>query len=78
VLHRVSTPSQLAGGRPRFSLVWKLVFLPKDADTAACLARPEWGPSTAFGTAARLEAMQRAVASRKRKSSHLTTREEPQ
>jgi len=71
VLHRVSAPSQLAEGRPRFSLVWKLAFLPRSADAVACLARPEWGPSTAFGSAARLEAMQRSVASRKRKASTL-------
>ncbi|KAL0019156.1 hypothetical protein WJX79_000724 [Trebouxia sp. C0005] len=25
ILHRVSTPSQVAGSRPRYSLVWKLV-----------------------------------------------------
>ncbi len=25
VLHRVSAPSAAAGGRPRYSLVWKLV-----------------------------------------------------
>jgi len=67
VLHRVAAPSQLAEGRPRFSLVWKLAFLPRSAVAVACLARPEWGPSTAFGSAARLEAMQRSVASRKRK-----------
>lgn len=30
VLHRVSTPSQLAGARPRYSLVWKLIFMPQD------------------------------------------------
>lgn len=27
VLHRVSAPSAAAGGRPRYSLVWKLVSL---------------------------------------------------
>lgn len=29
VLHRLSTPSQQAGMRPRFSLVWKLLFFPR-------------------------------------------------
>ena len=71
VLHRVSAPSQLAEGRPRFSLVWKLAFLPRSSDAVACLSRPEWGSSTAFGSAARLEAMQRSVAARKRKASAL-------
>ena len=26
ILHRVSAPSAAAGGRPRYSLVWKLVL----------------------------------------------------
>lgn len=26
VLHRVSAPSSAAGGRPRYSLIWKLVW----------------------------------------------------
>ena len=29
VLHRIVAPSRLAGSRPRYSLVWKLAFLPK-------------------------------------------------
>lgn len=67
VLHRVTTPSQLAGGRPRFSLVWKLAFLPRSTHSTPTLARPEWGPSTAFGSAARLDALTRAVSGQKRK-----------
>ena len=67
VLHRVSTPSQLAGGRPRFSLVWKLAFLPRDRKAVPCLAKPEWGPCTAFGSAARLDSITRAYAGQKRK-----------
>ena len=50
VLHRVSTPS-LGARRPRYSLVWKLVFVPK-ADAAArereTICRPEWGLPTRF------------------------------
>ena len=57
VLHRVSTPSLLAG-RPRYSLVWKLVFVPRDVASKAghpcemddrglpggeTICRPEWG-----------------------------------
>jgi hypothetical protein len=37
VLHRVSTPSLLAH-RPRYSIVWKLVFVPRMAATAATAA----------------------------------------
>ena len=68
VLHRVSTPSQLAGGRPRYSLVWKLVFLPRHASQTCCIARHEWGPPTNMGSAAKLEATKRALM-RKRKVS---------
>ncbi|KAG5187251.1 hypothetical protein JKP88DRAFT_348002 [Tribonema minus] len=61
---RVSTPSQTAQ-RPRYSLVWKLVFHPRSGggggggggDSAAGeslkITKPEWGPVTAFGSAAR-------------------------
>uniref|UniRef100_A0A7S4BQ14 Prolyl 4-hydroxylase alpha subunit Fe(2+) 2OG dioxygenase domain-containing protein n=1 Tax=Chrysotila carterae TaxID=13221 RepID=A0A7S4BQ14_CHRCT len=51
-LHRVSAPSALAH-RPRYSLVWKLLFVPKRTQMHAQLAltregeticRPEWGP----------------------------------
>ena len=62
VLHRVSTPSMLAH-RPRYSLVWKLVFLPKrggekpvagggGGDFAAreTIRRPEWGTPVRIGS----------------------------
>ena len=43
VLHRVSTPSLLAH-RPRYSLVWKLVFVPRIASTAKeSIIRADWG-----------------------------------
>ena len=44
VLHRVSTPS-LAARRPRYSLVWKLVFLPKQGGGRAkeSISRRNWG-----------------------------------
>jgi hypothetical protein len=58
VAHRLSTPSILAN-RPRYSLVWKLVMLPKahacpqqQSVAAACIARKEWGQPTYFGSAA--------------------------
>ena len=72
VLHRVSTPSQLAGGRPRFSLVWKLAFLPRDPRVAPSLAKEEWGPSTGFGSASRVDAITREYAGRKRRKTYLT------
>mmetsp|Transcript_38060 Transcript_38060/g.91235 ORF Transcript_38060/g.91235 Transcript_38060/m.91235 type:complete len:82 (-) Transcript_38060:14-259(-) len=52
VLHRVSTPSMLAR-RPRYSLVWKLLFVPRHPkphcgkDETIC--RPEWGEPTVIG-----------------------------
>ena len=45
-LHRVSTPSMLAR-RPRYSLVWKLLFERRDSGAspppAETILRPEWG-----------------------------------
>jgi hypothetical protein len=49
--YRVSTPSAMAQ-RPRYSLVWKLVFHPKQAGAALTITRDEWGPVTKFGSAA--------------------------
>ena len=51
VLHRVSTPSLLAR-RPRYSLVWKLIFIPKKPDGAddESICRPaEWGTPVRLG-----------------------------
>ena len=50
VLHRVSAPSPLAR-RPRYSLVWKLIFVPRapDAATPETICRPEWGPPSLIG-----------------------------
>lgn len=67
VLHRVSTPSQLAGSRPRYSLVWKLVFMPRAAQQQCCIAKASWGPPTALGSAARVESIKREML-RKRKA----------
>ena len=59
-MHRASTPSQLAAGRPRYSLVWKLaLWAPGPA--APPLARPEWGPPLAFGSARRAEEVRVAL-----------------
>ena len=62
VLHRLSSPSKLAGGSPRYSLVWKLVFLPKQAAQSCCIARPEWGRPTDIGSAAKLHHVKAALA----------------
>lgn len=57
--HRISQPSQHASG-PRYSLVWKLVLIPKQ-DTSSrvsagavppcTISRPEWGHPMRFGSA---------------------------
>ncbi len=59
---RLPVPAAAAGGRPRFSLVWKLAFLPRQPGQALCLARPEWGPPVSFGSAARVDAVKRRLA----------------
>ena len=53
ILHRVSTPSQIAGV-PRYSFVLKLCFFPKRTDEPQkmTLIREEWGAPCRFGTAA--------------------------
>ena len=71
VLHRVSPPSALANGQLRLSLVLKLVFLPNDEAAVGeggevRLAKREWGLSTAFGSAARVEAVKRQLAAERR------------
>ena len=52
VLHRVSAPSRSACV-PRYSLVLKLCFYPKDPEARPSILRPEWGEPIAFGTAGR-------------------------
>lgn len=66
LMHRVVPPSAAAGGRPRFSLVWKLALLPRLPGAALCLARPEWGQPSAFGSAARVGAVLRQIAAEAR------------
>ncbi len=65
VLHRLSVPSG-AAGRPRYSLVFKLVMLPREADGACSIARPEWGRPVAFGSAAKAEALVKQMARKRR------------
>jgi hypothetical protein len=47
---------------PRYSLVWKLAMLPKVPGAPCSLARPEWGPPTYFGSAAKVHKLARQVA----------------
>jgi len=62
VLHRLSPPSLLAGKLPRYSVVWKLVFVPKHKGVSTnSIARPEWGKPTAFGTASKVEGVVRQM-----------------
>ena len=60
IMHRLSTPSPLAN-RPRYSLVWKLVFVPKKDNGKVQLNRREWGAPTFFGSAAKVRAIQDAI-----------------
>ena len=60
ITHRLSAPSASAG-RPRYSLVWKLLFHPRSEGQRCSIARPEWGRPTAFGSAARVEQLGRRL-----------------
>lgn len=62
----MSTPSQTAK-RPRYSLVWKLVFHPKHSSVSSTadqsgdslrITKPEWGEVTKFGSANKLNSCQ--------------------
>ncbi|KNC87194.1 hypothetical protein SARC_00671 [Sphaeroforma arctica JP610] len=44
ISHRASAPSAAAGTRARYSLVWKLIFLPKHVDKACSIAHEDFGP----------------------------------
>ena len=64
IAHRLVPPST-AAGRPRYSLVWKLVMWQRGggAGPPPALWRPEWGLPTYFGSAGRVrEAARRAAA----------------
>lgn len=89
VVHRLSAPSRLSAGRPRYSLVWKLVFLPlagapagSDAQSSFAgsshsISRPEWGPPTAFGSAAKMQAAAKQLSMQaKRARSEATVKSE--
>ena len=60
IMHRLSPPSRLAE-RPRYSLVWKLVFVPKKGKRSNQIARKEWGRPTYFGSAATAKAVQDSI-----------------
>jgi hypothetical protein len=47
VPHRISAPSKAAEGRPRYSLVWKLVFFPKHGQPAQSPSSPSRSSSPA-------------------------------
>lgn len=69
IVHRLSTPSQRAA-RPRYSLVFKLVMLPKAPGQRCCLSQPQWGRPAAFGSAAKAEMLVRQMV-RKRKAAEV-------
>jgi probable phosphoglycerate mutase len=71
VTQRVSPPSRAAGERARYSLVYKLVFFPRNGNGNANaelwergIARPEWGVPSPIGSAAKLAAIVNAAARR--------------
>eukprot|EP00798_Chlamydomonas_sp_ICE-L_P018809 gene18810-25354_t len=75
VVHRLSTPSKQAN-RPRYSVVWKLIFFPTCEGQSVSLAKPEWGPPTSFGSAARaVQAVKTmaALKNKKRRAEHLVS-----
>ena len=62
--HRISPPSAFAEGKPRYSIVWKLVFIPREDVREMkknCICRPEWGMPTSFGSAAKVESVMRKI-----------------
>ena len=63
ISHRLSPPSAGAG-RPRYSLAWKLALIPRSSSQRCSIALPEWGRPSAFGSAARLEAVGRDLLKR--------------
>ena len=63
---RVSAPSLAAGGRPRYSLVWKLAFLSKQPGQRACIARKEWGTPCSIGSAQKVEHVMRGLGKQER------------
>lgn len=52
--HRISAPSKEASGRPRYSLVWKLVFFPKGTGSPGPTAGPARGTTDGSGGTANL------------------------
>ena len=64
--YRVSAPSLAAGGRPRYSLVWKLAFLPKQPGQRPCIARREWGTPCSIGSAQKVEHVMRGLGKQER------------
>jgi hypothetical protein len=61
ILHRVSAPSPIAG-RPRYSLVWKLLQC-STAGSEMCLLRPQAGRPASFGSAHKLRIAQEKLTS---------------
>lgn len=60
-VHRMSPPSSIAKGKPRFSIVWKLAFIPKDHSEGPGISRPEWGPPVSFGSASKIQTVLRKI-----------------
>ncbi len=55
IVHKLNPPTRAAGARPRYSLVFKLVFMPRQPGQRMSLERRDWGRPVPFGSAAALE-----------------------
>jgi len=54
VSHKVTPPTEAADGRPRYSLVWKLVLHAKESQVSGTSSYgSEWGTPLEFGSASR-------------------------
>lgn len=67
IIHRLSSPSSLACGKPRLSIVWKLIFIPKKEDTRdeegryLHISKREFGHVCSFGSAAKVDSVLRTL-----------------
>lgn len=67
IIHRISAPSSLANGTPRLSIVWKLIFIPKQKCSSdngggyVHISRKEFGHVCSFGSAAKVDSVLRGL-----------------
>ena len=64
IVHRLSAPSATAQGKPRLSIVWKLMFIPKQSHEYGGylhISKKEFGHVCSFGSAARVDSVLRGL-----------------